>query len=162
MSLYAILVFYVCLSELGSEGDDVFGFGYGPKSRKEQERKLQGVELDYLELEKLILPFVYATRRLRRPEKSGLIAKWDIKLGEHDIKFRGRNSVKGQVLADFLVETPSAEGEGVEIKKPETTNEESKSEDMWKLYIDRASSSNGSGTGLMLVNPEGKEYTYAA
>ncbi|GKF04048.1 reverse transcriptase domain-containing protein, partial [Tanacetum coccineum] len=115
---------------------------------------LQGVELDYLELEKLILPFVYAARRLRRyfqdypirvlminpskkilarPDKSGLIAKWDIELGEHDIKFRGCNSVKGQVLADFLVEMPFAEGEDVEIKKPKKINEESKSEDIFEF-----------------------------
>ncbi|GKE22328.1 reverse transcriptase domain-containing protein [Tanacetum coccineum] len=32
---------------------------------------------------------------------------------------------------------------------------------MWKLYTDGASSSDGSRTGLMLVSPEGKEYTYA-
>nr|GEW53554.1 retrotransposon protein, putative, Ty3-gypsy subclass [Tanacetum cinerariifolium] len=43
---------------------------------------------------------------LARPEKSRRIAKWAIKLGEHEIKFRGRNSVKGQILADFLSETP--------------------------------------------------------
>ncbi|GJY12390.1 reverse transcriptase domain-containing protein [Tanacetum coccineum] len=31
----------------------------------------------------------------------------------------------------------------------------------YKLYTDGASSSDGSGAGLMLINPEGKEYTYA-
>ncbi|GKA06516.1 reverse transcriptase domain-containing protein [Tanacetum coccineum] len=30
-----------------------------------------------------------------------------------------------------------------------------------QLYTDGASSSDGSGTGLMLIDPEGKEYTYA-
>ncbi|GJY56815.1 reverse transcriptase domain-containing protein [Tanacetum coccineum] len=72
---------------------------------------------------------------LTRPEKSGRVAKWATKLGEHDIEFRGRNSIKGQVLADFLAETPFVE--------------------------DGASSSDGSGVGLMLVSPEEKEYTYA-
>ncbi|GJU61954.1 reverse transcriptase domain-containing protein [Tanacetum coccineum] len=32
---------------------------------------------------------------------------------------------------------------------------------MWKLYTNEASSFNGSGISLMLVSPEGKEYTYA-
>ncbi|GJQ95750.1 reverse transcriptase domain-containing protein [Tanacetum coccineum] len=32
---------------------------------------------------------------------------------------------------------------------------------MWKLYTDRASSSDGSGAGLMLISPQGKEHTYA-
>ncbi|GKB27785.1 reverse transcriptase domain-containing protein [Tanacetum coccineum] len=31
----------------------------------------------------------------------------------------------------------------------------------WKLFTDRAASSNGSGAGLMLIDPEGKEYAYA-
>ncbi|GJT21471.1 reverse transcriptase domain-containing protein [Tanacetum coccineum] len=31
----------------------------------------------------------------------------------------------------------------------------------WKLYTDRASSPDGSSAGLMLIDPKGKEYTYA-
>ncbi|XP_071728434.1 uncharacterized protein [Rutidosis leptorrhynchoides] len=31
----------------------------------------------------------------------------------------------------------------------------------WKLFMDGASSSDGSGAGLMIVSPEGKEFTYA-
>ncbi|GJV94704.1 reverse transcriptase domain-containing protein [Tanacetum coccineum] len=46
----------------------------------------------------------------------------------------------------------------MEIKKPEAAH---KAPNIWNLYTDRASSSNGSGAGLMLVSPEGKEYTYA-
>ncbi|GJT25403.1 reverse transcriptase domain-containing protein [Tanacetum coccineum] len=34
------------------------------------------------------------------------------------------------------------------------------SENAWKLFTDEASSSDGSRAGLMLVDPEGKEYTY--
>nr|GEV66106.1 reverse transcriptase domain-containing protein [Tanacetum cinerariifolium] len=117
---------------------------------------LQGVELNYPELEKLILALVYAARRLRRyfqahpiwvladkpikkiltrPKKSKQIDKWAIELEEHDIEYKGCNSVKGHVLADFLAKTPSAEGENMEIKKPKTINEES--------------------------TPQGKEYTNA-
>ncbi|GKB30961.1 hypothetical protein Tco_0870362 [Tanacetum coccineum] len=35
---------------------------------------------------------------LARPKKSGRIAKWEIKLGEHEIEFHRPNSVKGQIL----------------------------------------------------------------
>ncbi|GJX16350.1 reverse transcriptase domain-containing protein [Tanacetum coccineum] len=49
----------------------------------------------------------------------------------------------------------------METKKSEALNKEPKSEGMWKLYTDKASSSDGSGAGLMLISPEGKEYTYA-
>ncbi|GKA30589.1 reverse transcriptase domain-containing protein [Tanacetum coccineum] len=31
----------------------------------------------------------------------------------------------------------------------------------WKFYNNGSASSNGSGAGLMLIDPEGKEYTYA-
>ncbi|GKB12238.1 reverse transcriptase domain-containing protein, partial [Tanacetum coccineum] len=89
------------------------------------------------------------------------IAKWAIKLREHDFEFKGRNSVKGHILADFLAETPSAEGKDTKIKKPKIVNEEPKLKDMWKLYTDRASSFDGSDAGLMLVSLEKKEYTYA-
>ncbi|GKC19827.1 hypothetical protein Tco_1021977 [Tanacetum coccineum] len=96
---------------------------------------------------------------LARPEKLGRIAKWGIELEERDIEFKGRNNVKGQILADFLAGTPSAESNEKEAK--ETTDEEKEPENMWKLYTDRASSSDSSGAGLMLVVPERKEYTYA-
>ncbi|GKG44745.1 reverse transcriptase domain-containing protein, partial [Tanacetum coccineum] len=49
----------------------------------------------------------------------------------------------------------------MEIKKLEETNKAPKAESTWKLYTNGASSSYGLGSGLMLVNPEGKEYTYA-
>ncbi|GJV68404.1 hypothetical protein Tco_1483913 [Tanacetum coccineum] len=42
----------------------------------------------------------------------GRVAKWPIELGEHEIEFKGRNFNKGQILADFLEETPSGTGEG--------------------------------------------------
>ncbi|GJR40950.1 reverse transcriptase domain-containing protein [Tanacetum coccineum] len=141
---------------------------------------LHEAEQKYPELEKLILALVYAARKLRRyfqahpiqvlsdipikqglakPEKSGRVAKWAIELGEHEIEFKGRNSIKGQILADFLVETSPTERE--EEKNGEAKRKEPAPENTWKLFTDGASSSDGSGAGLMLVNPEGKEYTYA-
>ncbi|GKC94235.1 reverse transcriptase domain-containing protein [Tanacetum coccineum] len=72
------------------------------------------------------------------------MAKWAIELGEHDIEFRGRNSIKGQVLAGFLAETPSVEGEDTDTEKCEIPNDESKSKDTWQVYTDGASSSDGS------------------
>ncbi|GKA54669.1 reverse transcriptase domain-containing protein [Tanacetum coccineum] len=77
---------------------------------------------------------------------------------EHEIEFKGRNSIKGQILADFLVETSPTERE--EEKKGEPKRKEPEPENTWKLFTDVASSSDGSGAGLLLVNPEGKEYTY--
>ena len=79
----------------------------------------------YLSLEKAILAVVHATRKLphyfqahtvviltQLPLKSilqsadytGRIAKWGTILGAFDIKYMPRTSVKGQVLADPIVE----------------------------------------------------------
>ncbi|GJU85717.1 reverse transcriptase domain-containing protein [Tanacetum coccineum] len=95
---------------------------------------------------------------LARPKKSGRIAKWAIELGEHEIESRGRNSVKGQILADFLAETPSKDEEGA--KDEEAKRKEPEPKKAWKLFTDGASSSDGSRASLILVSPEGKEYTY--
>ncbi|GJW05432.1 reverse transcriptase domain-containing protein [Tanacetum coccineum] len=116
---------------------------------------LQGAELNYPELEKLILALVHPARRLQRyfqahpimvltdkpimqvlarHEKLGRIAKWAIEREEHDIKFKERNSMKGQILAEFLAETPSVEGKDMEIKELEGTNKAPKLESTWKLY----------------------------
>ncbi|GJR01349.1 reverse transcriptase domain-containing protein [Tanacetum coccineum] len=95
-------------------------------------RALQGLEVNYTPMEKLILAL----------------------LEEHDIHYRPR-SVKGQILADFIVERLEED--------PIDTQMEDKEEllDPWVLFTDRSSCIDGSGTGLIITNPEGVEFTYA-
>ncbi|GJQ99972.1 reverse transcriptase domain-containing protein [Tanacetum coccineum] len=69
--------------------------------------------------------FIETLQTLTAPIKGEALA---IELGEHDIKFKGHNSVKGKELANFLAEMPSAEGKDTEIKKLEETNKEPKFE----------------------------------
>ncbi|GJV24045.1 reverse transcriptase domain-containing protein [Tanacetum coccineum] len=64
-----------------------------------------------------------------------------------------------QILADFLVEIPTTESKEKETQN--ARNEELDPENTWKLYTDGASSFDGSRAGLILVNLEGREYTYA-
>ncbi|GKF17313.1 reverse transcriptase domain-containing protein [Tanacetum coccineum] len=82
-----------------------------------------------------------------------------MELREHDIEFRGCNSVKGKILADFMTETPSLEDKDMKTKKPAATSKVPNLKSTWKLYTDGTSSFEGFGVGLMLVSPEGKEYT---
>ncbi|GJX17098.1 reverse transcriptase domain-containing protein [Tanacetum coccineum] len=58
--------------------------------------------------------------------------------------------------ADFLVDIPFEDN-----KKKEKPKEVPDSNSKWILYTDRASNSDGSRAGLMLIDPKGKEYIYA-
>ena len=98
-------------------------------------KTLVDVETRYLPLEKLVLALVHAMRKLphyfqahtvyvltgyhlqlllKRFDFMGRIAKWGTRLGAFDISYKPRNSVKGQVLADFMAKfSPRDEGEMV-------------------------------------------------
>ena len=81
-------------------------------------------------MEKLILALVTATRKLcpyfkahtievatefpmkqvlHKPETSGRLMKWAIELSEFDIRYKPKTAIKGQVLADLVMEFTSAE-----------------------------------------------------
>ena len=95
-------------------------------------KSLHEAEVHYLPLEKAIIVVVHATRKLphyfqaytvivltqlplrsvlRSADYTGRIAMWSALLGAFDIKCMPRSSVKGQVLADLVVEfaKPSVE-----------------------------------------------------
>ncbi|GJS59126.1 reverse transcriptase domain-containing protein [Tanacetum coccineum] len=103
-------------------------------------RVLQGAELNYPILEKLILALA-----LTKPKKSGHVAKWAIKLGEHDIVFRARGDSNKETSKYFLIEAPPEDNRKEVGRKTDTKLEETKPSCEWKLYTDRESSSDGSG-----------------
>ncbi|GJV48248.1 reverse transcriptase domain-containing protein [Tanacetum coccineum] len=96
-----------------------------------------------------------------KPEKLGHVAKWEIELGQLDIVFRARGDNNKEMPKDFLIEAPPEDNRKEVGRKTDTKLEETKLSCEWKLYTNRASSPYGSGVGLMLIDPEGKEYTYA-
>ena len=125
-------------------------------------------------MEKLILALVTVARKLRpyfqahtievpteypmkqvlhKPETSGRLMKWAIGLNEFDIRYRPKTAIKGQVLADFVMEFTSAEP----AKDAQTATDLS----TWKLSVDGASNAQGSGAGLILTSPEGIDIEYA-
>ncbi|GJX13142.1 reverse transcriptase domain-containing protein [Tanacetum coccineum] len=135
---------------------------------------LQGPELNYTPMEKLVLALVFAAKRLRRyfqaysiivimdqpirqvmsrPEVAGRLQKWSIMLAEHNITYRLRKSVKGQILTDFLMEKPKEVS--ADMSEKETPQEP------WTLFTDGLSCIDGSGAGLILTSPKGAEFTYA-
>ncbi|GJS57987.1 reverse transcriptase domain-containing protein [Tanacetum coccineum] len=66
-----------------------------------------------------------------------------------------RTAIKGQILADFIVERPEEESPDELMTEPEVLPEP------WTLFTDGSSCVDGSGAGLILTNPEGAEFTYA-
>ncbi|GJT93954.1 reverse transcriptase domain-containing protein, partial [Tanacetum coccineum] len=59
------------------------------------------------------------------------------------------------VLADFITERHEEDGPSVNEEAKEAT------QNLWTLFTDGSSCLEGSGAGLILINPEGTEFTYA-
>ena len=96
---------------------------------------------------------------LRTTDYIERIALWNTILGAFDIKYMPRTSIKGQVLADLMVEfaepsieTPS-ELHGMEGKPVGMAS--APKPPCWKVYIDGAANQRGSGVGLVLITPKG-------
>ncbi|GJX99858.1 reverse transcriptase domain-containing protein [Tanacetum coccineum] len=139
-------------------------------------RTLRGPEVNYTPMEKLVLALLSASKRLKRyfqahtvvvitnqpikqllssSEISGRMLKWKFELEGYDIQYRPRTAIKGQILADFIVERPEEESPDELMTEPEVLPEP------WTLFTDGSSCVDGSGAGLILTNPEGAEFTYA-
>ncbi|XP_071928299.1 uncharacterized protein [Coffea arabica] len=84
------------------------------------------------------------------------MTKWAVELAEHDIGYQPRTAIKAQALADFLTE-----GANFSVTEPSSLPEEARPEEPWVLFMDGASSKEGSGAGLLLISPIGEELTYA-
>ena len=92
-------------------------------------RALRGVEGRYPLIEKLAFALITASRKLRhyfqvhvinvttdhtlkkamnKLEAAGRLIQWVVELSEFDIRYKPRNVIKAQALADFIAEfTPS-------------------------------------------------------
>nr|GEU33912.1 reverse transcriptase domain-containing protein [Tanacetum cinerariifolium] len=90
-------------------------------------RALRGPNFNYTSMEKLVLALVHASK----------------------------HSVKGQILADFVVERPEEGSPDIPME------EEVELPEPWILFMDGSSCVDGFGAGLILLNPKGMEFTYA-
>jgi hypothetical protein len=80
---------------------------------------------------------------LHKPILSGRIGKWAYSLIEYDLVYEPLHAMKGQVIANFIVDhSVSADGSAYLVK----TNP-------WELFIDGSVCSKGQGVGCVLVSP---------
>ncbi|KAK3042740.1 hypothetical protein RJ639_000798 [Escallonia herrerae] len=126
---------------------------------------LQDVETRYPKIDKIALALIISARRLRpyfqshtiivltnqplrkvllSPEASGRLVNWSVELGEFNIQYKPRTTIKAQALADFIVECTLPED-------PTQLNP----------YVDGSSALGSSGAGLILISPEGFTIEYA-
>ena len=125
-------------------------------------------------MEKIILALVTAARKLcpyfqahtieisieypmkqvlHKPETSGRLMKWAIELSEFDIRNKPKTTIKGQILADFVMEFTSVElAEATQLTSDLP---------IWRLSVDGAANAQGSGVGLILTSPDRIDIEYA-
>ncbi|XP_074336423.1 uncharacterized protein LOC141673569 [Apium graveolens] len=134
-------------------------------------------------MEKLVYTLVLAARKLRtyfqshrievctayplsqilhKPESSGRMLKWVVELGQFDMEYCPRMTIKGHALVDFILEfdsevddkaivsaEPSSQGNALIKVRKEFPHP------WWVLHVDGAVNNNGAGVGIVLVTPEG-------
>ena len=132
-------------------------------------RRLLDAESRYSFVERLCLSLYFACTKLRhyllsseckvfsqtdvikhmihRPILSGRIGKWAYGLIEYDLAYESLKSVKGQVVADFIVE------HRIDLEQEADLNLVSAVP--WKLYFDGSVCSSGQGAGIVYISPHG-------
>ncbi|KAK3005490.1 hypothetical protein RJ639_017357, partial [Escallonia herrerae] len=136
---------------------------------------LQIAELRYVATEKLAFALLIAARKLHpyfqshtitvltdkplrrilhKPDLLGRLVLWSVELGEFDIQYKPRPSIKGQALANFIVEcTLPIDEVKSHVAQPDVF--------AWMLYVNGLSNTMGSGAGLILKGPDGLIVEYA-
>ncbi|XP_021598923.2 uncharacterized protein LOC110604950 [Manihot esculenta] len=148
---------------------------------------LKDAEIRYLNIEKTAYALLLAVRKFRvcleshqgvvmtyqplkrilhRPKTSGWMLAWSIEISPYCLEYRPRTTIKSQALADFIAECSFNEKQAEPGEASSGTSEggrewQSPREFSWKLYVDGASSTRGSGARIMLKGPEGFKVCYA-
>ena len=81
------------------------------------------------------------------------MVKWAIELSQFDIRYKQRTTIKGQILADFIMEFTSAES--TEIAQLASNLP------LWRLFVDGAANSHRSEAGLIMTSLDGIDVEYA-
>ena len=127
-------------------------------------RKLLDAETRYSPVERLCLCLYFSCAKLRHYLLSaecvvvskddlikyilalsilnGRIGRWILALSEFDLRYESAKAVKGQVMADIVVQHCGPELGVVDLVP-------------WTLFFDGSSCGAGSGIGLVLVSPQG-------
>ena len=96
------------------------------------------------------------------------MTKWVIELGEFEVKFILKITIKGQAVTNFVVEfsypTKVFRGENTTLSTSEeqlVDNDPTNPHNVWNLRIYGSSNVNESGIGVVLESPMGEKVRYA-
>ena len=73
------------------------------------------------------------------------MALWAIKLSKFNVQYRPHTTMKGLIVADFIVEFSNIEGQGV------------KEHPQWSIHMDGSSNKQDDGVGIVLHSLVGDE-----
>ena len=82
---------------------------------------------------------------MSNPEAVGRMALWAIELSEFDVQYLPRTTIKGQVVADFIVEFTNMEDQGA------------REHPQWIIHTDGSSNRQDGGASIVLRSLEGDE-----
>jgi ribonuclease HI len=91
---------------------------------------------------------------LHRAILSGRLGKWTYGLVEYDLIYESLKSIKGQIVADFIVEHRVDIGHDLDVSLILLTP--------WKLYFDGWACSDGQGIWIAFISPNGAYFEMAS
>ncbi|XP_074352141.1 uncharacterized protein LOC141691308 [Apium graveolens] len=146
-------------------------------------KRLLDAETRYTNMEKLLYALVLAAREPRpyfqahrkevrtayplrhilyKTESYGRMLKWAVELGQFDLEYCPRTAIKGQALANFILEFNSeVDNKAIVLAEPSSQGNppvdvrEEFPHPWWILHVDGAVNNNGAGAEIILVTPEG-------
>lgn len=154
------------------------------KNHDERERAIYYIsqtlvryELNYTSIEHTYLVVVFATQKLRhymlnhrthlvakidplkyllsRTALIGCLAKWVMILSEYEIQYVEKKAIKGQVIANQLVDVPIQGNLPLIENFPDESIFHAEPKSPWKLYFDKPHTSHVSGAGILFITPQG-------
>ncbi|XP_074373732.1 uncharacterized protein LOC141714091 [Apium graveolens] len=118
----------------------------------------------YFQAHRIEVRIAYPLRQvLHKPESSRRMLKWAVELGQFDLEYMPRTAIKGQALADFLLEFDSEIDNKalvpLHLSCPEEVLDFLRKEEpphlWWILHVDGAVNNGEARAGIILLSPEG-------
>ena len=83
-------------------------------------------------------------KSMKKLEAAGQLVQWAIELSEFDVKYKPRNAIKAQALADFIAEFTPGHGD-LDQREDNRT---------WVVHVDGSSTLHAGGIGVVLKSPK--------